>query len=73
LIESTYGNSLHDSATTTPDQLLAWIEKACLQKKGKLIIPAFSVGRTQELLYALKPIGDRKKIARPWNILSTAR
>jgi metallo-beta-lactamase family protein len=53
LIESTYGNSLHDSVETTPALLLQWIEKTCLQKKGKLIIPAFSVGRTQELLFAL--------------------
>jgi metallo-beta-lactamase family protein len=53
LIESTYGNSLHDPAATMPGQLLQWIEKTCLQKKGKLIIPAFSVGRTQELLFAL--------------------
>jgi metallo-beta-lactamase family protein len=36
--------------------LLRWIEKACLQKKGKLIMPAFSVGRTQELLYALNQL-----------------
>ncbi len=56
LIESTYGNSLHDMATTTPDQILQWIEKACLQKKGKLIIPAFSVGRTQEILFALNQL-----------------
>ncbi len=52
LLESTYGNSLHESIATTPDMVLSWIEKACLQKKGKLILPAFSVGRTQELLYA---------------------
>lgn len=56
LIESTYGNSLHEQNVTTPDILLQWIEKACLQKKGKLIIPAFSVGRTQELLYALNQL-----------------
>jgi metallo-beta-lactamase family protein len=56
LLESTYGNSLHDNTTTTPDMLLRWIEKACLQKKGKLIMPAFSVGRTQELLYALNQL-----------------
>lgn len=56
LLESTYGNSLHDNATTTPEMLLRWIEKACLQKKGKLIMPAFSVGRTQELLYALNQL-----------------
>lgn len=62
LIESTYGNSLHDSATTTPDQLLQWVEKACLQKKGKLIIPAFSVGRTQELLYALNQLEIERRL-----------
>jgi metallo-beta-lactamase family protein len=56
LIESTYGNSLHDNNLTTPDMLLRWIEKACLQKKGKLIMPAFSVGRTQEILFALNQL-----------------
>src|SRR5215203_4209189 len=56
LLESTYGNSLHDEHLTTPDQLLQWIEKACLVKKGKLIMPAFSVGRTQEILYALNQL-----------------
>ena len=62
LIESTYGNSLHDNATTTPDQILHWIEKACLQKKGKLIIPAFSVGRTQEILYALNQLELERRL-----------
>jgi len=56
LIESTYGNSLHDPAVTTPDLLLDWVEKTCIQKKGKLIIPAFSVGRTQEILFALNQL-----------------
>lgn len=56
IMESTYGNSLHDQHHTTPDQLLEWIEKACLRKKGKLIVPAFSVGRTQEILYALNQL-----------------
>lgn len=56
LLESTYGNSLHENFSTTPDHLLEWIEKACLQKKGKLILPAFSVGRTQEILFALNQL-----------------
>lgn len=56
ILESTYGNKLHDDVTGTSDTLLQWIEKTCLQKKGKLIIPAFSVGRTQELLYALNEL-----------------
>ncbi|MFT3681195.1 MAG: MBL fold metallo-hydrolase [Ferruginibacter sp.] len=62
LLESTYGNSLHDMTVTTPDQVLQWIEKACLQKKGKLIIPAFSVGRTQEILYALNQLELERRL-----------
>ncbi|MBI3137830.1 MAG: MBL fold metallo-hydrolase [Sphingobacteriales bacterium] len=56
IMESTYGNSLHDTHVTTPDMLLNWIEKACMQKKGKLIMAAFSVGRTQEILYSLNQL-----------------
>lgn len=56
ILESTYGNSLHDNNVTTPDMLLSWIERTCLKKKGKLIMPAFSVGRTQELLYSLNQL-----------------
>ncbi|MFO0414476.1 MAG: MBL fold metallo-hydrolase RNA specificity domain-containing protein [Bacteroidota bacterium] len=62
IMESTYGNSLHDNTISTPDQLLQWIEKACLQKKGKLIIPAFSVGRTQELLYDLNQLELERRL-----------
>jgi metallo-beta-lactamase family protein len=56
LIESTYGNSLHDEHHPTPDTLLEWINHTCISKKGKLIMPAFSVGRTQEILYALNQL-----------------
>lgn len=56
LMESTYGNSLHDNVITTPDQILHWVERACMEKKGKLIIAAFSVGRTQEILFALNQL-----------------
>lgn len=35
------------------ETLKQWIKKTCIEKWGKLIIPAFSVGRTQEVLYAL--------------------
>lgn len=64
LLESTYGNSLHDGEVSTPDQVLKWIEKTCLQKKGKLIMPAFSVGRTQELLYALNQLELENRLPR---------
>jgi len=56
ILESTYGNKLHDQVKSTPDTLHEWIDKTCVRKKGKLIIPAFSVGRTQELLYALNQL-----------------
>ncbi|MBI1343821.1 MAG: MBL fold metallo-hydrolase [Terrimonas sp.] len=56
IMESTYGNKLHDMHVTTPDQILEWVERTCVQKKGKLIIPAFSVGRTQEILFALNQL-----------------
>ncbi len=56
ILESTYGNSLHDEHQASTDSLLKWIEHTCLKKKGKLIIPAFSVGRTQEILYSLNQL-----------------
>ena len=56
LLESTYGNSLHDAADSTPDLLLKWINHTCGEKKGKLVLPAFSVGRTQEILFALNQL-----------------
>ncbi len=56
IIESTYGNSLHDEHSPSVDVLHHWIEHTCLKKKGKLIIPAFSVGRTQEILYSLNQL-----------------
>ena len=56
LLESTYGNSLHEEITGTGDLLLQWITKTCIEKKGKLILPAFSVGRTQEILFDLNQL-----------------
>ncbi len=56
IMESTYGNKLHDRVTGTSDALLQWITETCIEKKGKLILPAFSVGRTQEILFALNQL-----------------
>lgn len=65
LIESTYGNSLHDDVFHSPDILESWIAKTCIQKKGKLIIPSFSVGRTQELLYFLNQLSLENRLHLP--------
>ena len=62
ILESTYGNSLHDLHTPTPDSLLEWIDRICIKKKGKLVIPAFSVGRTQELLYSLNQLELERRL-----------
>jgi metallo-beta-lactamase family protein len=62
IIESTYGNSLHEAVSNTPEELDGWIDLTCRQKKGKLIIPAFSVGRTQELLYFLNKLSIDGKL-----------
>lgn len=53
ICESTYGNRLHESAPEQSEAFLQVIKETCVNKKGKLIIPAFSLGRTQELVYML--------------------
>lgn len=53
ILESTYGNKLHPLVASAAEDLLAHITETCIKKEGKLVIPAFSVGRTQELLYLL--------------------
>lgn len=53
ITESTYGDRLHESAPNEMTHFLKVIQEACVEKKGKLIIPAFSVGRTQEIVYLL--------------------
>ncbi len=62
IMESTYGNKLHDRVTGTAEALLQWIEETCIEKKGKLILPAFSVGRTQEILFALNQLENENRL-----------
>jgi metallo-beta-lactamase family protein len=53
IMESTYGDTLHGLPKPAALDLLEWIQRTCIEKGGKLVIPAFSVGRTQEILYQL--------------------
>lgn len=57
ILESTYGDKMHDIAFSTIENLEKWIKKVCIKRGGKLVIPAFSVGRTQEILYSLNQLG----------------
>ena len=56
ICESTYGNRLHEDRLVSEEQLLGIVEDTCVYKKGKLIIPSFSVGRTQEIVYVLNQL-----------------
>jgi metallo-beta-lactamase family protein len=53
VVESTYGNRLHKSMDDTMAELEHAITDTLVRKKGNVIIPAFAVGRTQEMLYLL--------------------
>jgi metallo-beta-lactamase family protein len=62
ILESTYGDSHHDIKFNIIKTLNQWIQKVCVEKKGKIVIPAFSVGRTQEILYALNQLELEKRL-----------
>jgi metallo-beta-lactamase family protein len=53
ITESTYGDRLHEGHDFAEEKLLQIVENTCVKKGGKLIIPSFSVGRTQEIVYSL--------------------
>lgn len=61
IIESTYGNRLHDDITGTEEKL-ARVVNQTVQNGGKIIIPAFSLGRTQEVVYCLHRLQNQRKI-----------
>jgi metallo-beta-lactamase family protein len=54
--ESTYGGRFHSTGTTLENKLVETINETCVKFPGRLIIPAFSIGRTQALVYALNKI-----------------
>jgi metallo-beta-lactamase family protein len=60
LVESTYGDRLHDP-DDNGDQLAAIVNDA-VSRGGKLIIPAFAIGRVEEVLYWLKRLEEAKRI-----------
>jgi metallo-beta-lactamase family protein len=60
-IESTYGNRVHSSPVDARGELLGLVAET-VQRGGKVIIPAFSVGRTQQIVYALNQLTDAGKL-----------
>lgn len=53
ITESTYGDKIHETGPAEYENFLQIIQQTCVRNKGKLIIPAFSIGRTQEVVYLL--------------------
>lgn len=62
ICESTYGNRVHDSHEDIEHKLLGIIIDTCVNKQGKLVIPAFSLGRTQQILYTLDKLANKKRL-----------
>src|SRR6195952_1017648 len=54
--ESTYGGRLHTKDRSVEQALVETIDKACIKESGRLIIPAFSIGRPESLVYSLNKI-----------------
>ncbi|MBQ4442321.1 MAG: MBL fold metallo-hydrolase [Bacteroidales bacterium] len=53
ITESTYGDRLHSTLDDADKQLMLIVRDACAKRLGKLLIPSFAIGRTQEIVYAL--------------------
>ena len=62
LVESTYGNRLHKSLAATEDELVHALSDTFRRKRGNVVVPAFSVGRTQELLFVLAGLVRRGRV-----------
>ncbi|MEO0734875.1 MAG: MBL fold metallo-hydrolase, partial [Bacteroidota bacterium] len=64
ICESTYGDREHDLPPNELERFLKIIKNTCIEKRGKLLIPAFSVGRTQEIVYMLDQLESAGKLPR---------
>ena len=62
ICESTYGGEKHKDNITTDDYFLKIINETCVERRGRVIIPAFSVGRTQEIVFTLDKLKGQGKI-----------
>lgn len=61
IIESTYGNRVHEHVEEASNKLERIVNEVC-KRGGKLIVPAFAVGRTQELVYRLRKLVESHDI-----------
>lgn len=62
ITESTYGDRIHPAEEESEEELLKIVVQTCLEKGGKLIIPSFSIGRTQEIVFVLNGLFNAGKL-----------
>lgn len=62
ITESTYGGRVHQAKRSGEDELLYWIEETCVKQSGRLVIPAFSVGRTQAIIFAINELSKQGRL-----------
>lgn len=62
ITESTYGDRLHPETADAEEALRKIVDDTCLVRRGKLIIPSFSVGRTQEIVFSLNNLYNAHKL-----------
>lgn len=62
ICETTYGNRYHQSLEESENEIERIIHEACVKIPGRLIIPAFSVGRTQAILYTLNRLAIQGRL-----------
>ncbi|MBX2980074.1 MAG: MBL fold metallo-hydrolase [Flavobacteriales bacterium] len=64
LCESTYGDRDHMPIKDAEEELLRHVHQVCVEQQGALIIPAFSIGKTQEVLYTLNSLSNAGRLPR---------
>jgi metallo-beta-lactamase family protein len=62
ITESTYGDKVHEIDESGDHGILGVIKKTCIDQNGIVLIPAFSVGRTQEIIYSLNNFKNNNQL-----------
>lgn len=65
ITESTYGGRKHFSGSDAETELMPYIQKTCIDFRGRLVIPAFSVGRTQAVVFTINQL-KKKGLIPDW-------
>ncbi|MFN3875118.1 MAG: MBL fold metallo-hydrolase RNA specificity domain-containing protein [Flavobacteriales bacterium] len=64
ICESTYGDRDHAPLAEAEEELLRYVRHVCVEQGGRLIIPAFSIGKTQEVLHTLNGLSNQGRLPR---------